>query len=94
MKRCVNITVAVGALAGALMGLAPLATAAPSNSASVQDTVDRLQALGYNVELNGSRTAPLKDCTVLAVHPDDPGTTAPKQFTTIFVDISCPPTNN
>ena len=54
----------------------------------------RLQALGYNVELNGSRTAPLNQCTVIAVHPDDTGTAAAKQFTTIWVDISCPPTNN
>jgi hypothetical protein len=94
MKKYAHVAAAVGALASAAFGLAPFAAAAPSNSSSVQDTVDRLQALGYNVQLNGSKTAPLNQCTVLAVRPDDPGTTAPKQFTTIWVDISCPPTNN
>ena len=94
MKKYAHVTVAVGALASAAFGLAPFAAAAPSNSASVQDTLDRLQALGYNVELNGSRTAPLRECNVLAVHPDDPGLTAARLFTTIWVDISCPPTNN
>jgi hypothetical protein len=94
MKRFAHITVAVGSLAGAVLGLAPMAGAAPSNSGSAQDVVNRLQGLGYNVALNGSKTAALSDCTVLAVHPGDPGTTPPKQFTTIYVDIACPPTNN
>ncbi len=94
MKRSVHITVAVGALAGAVFGLAPGAGAAPSNAGSAQDTVNRLQALGYNVAFNGSRTAPLSECIVTGVHPDDPGSAVAKQFATLWVDISCPPTNN
>lgn len=94
MKKFAHMIVAAGALAGAVFGLAPAASAAPTNVGSAQSTVDRLTALGYNVALNGSRTAPLSECSVLAVHPDDPGTTAARQFTTIWVDISCPPTNN
>jgi hypothetical protein len=92
MNRYACITVA--ALAGAVCGLAPIAAAAPSNVGSAQDTVNRLTGLGYNVALNGTKTAPLSECTVIGVHPDDPGTTVARQFNTIWVDISCPPTNN
>jgi len=94
MKRFDHTIVAAGVLAGAVFGLAPAASAAPTNVGSAQNTVDRLTALGYNVSINGSRTAPLSECSVLAVHPSDPGTTAASQFTTIWVDVSCPPTNN
>lgn len=94
MKKYAHLAIAVGALAGAVFGLAPAAVAAPSNSASVQDTVNRLQALGYNVAFNGTQSAPLSLCSVIGMHPGDPGTVAAKQFTTIWVDISCPPTNN
>lgn len=94
MKKYAHITVAVGALAGAVLALAPAAAAAPSSAGSAQDTVNRLQALGYSVALNGPRTAPLSDCLVTGIHPDDPGSTVAKQFTTVFVDIACPPTNN
>lgn len=94
MKRYAHITVAVGALAGAVLGLMPIAAAAPASVGSAQDVVNRLTALGYSVGLNGSKTAPLSDCTVTGIHPGDPGTTAARQFTTIWIDISCPPTNN
>jgi hypothetical protein len=81
------------ATAAAFAG-APTAAAAPSNTGSAQDTVNRLQALGYNVALNGSTTAALSECVVTGVHPGDPGSVAAPQFTTVWVDISCPPTNN
>jgi hypothetical protein len=94
MTKLAHITVAVGVAAGTLLGLAASATAAPSNTGSAENTISRLQSLGYNVALNGSVTAPLSVCSVLGVHPGDPGTAPPKQFTTIWVDVSCPPTNN
>jgi hypothetical protein len=94
MKRFAHLIVAAGALAGVVFGLAPAASAAPTNVGSAQDTITRLTALGYNVAINGSKTAPLSDCIVTAVHPGDPGTAAASQFTTIWVDIFCPPTNN
>jgi hypothetical protein len=77
-----------------VLGLAPAASAAPTNVGSAQNTVDRLTALGYNVAINGSKTAPLTECSVVGVHPGDPGIAVPSQFTTIWVDVSCPPTNN
>jgi hypothetical protein len=94
MMKFAHIAVAVGVAAGTLLGLAPSAAAAPSNTTSAENTVNRLQGLGYNVALNGSVTAPLSLCSVVGVHPGDPGTVAPKQFTTIWLDLSCPPTNN
>ena len=94
MRKLTHITVAIGALAGAVVGWTPTAGAAPGNVNSAQDTITRLQMLGYNVNLNGSITAPLADCRVLAVHPSDPGTTPATTFTNLWLDISCPPTNN
>jgi hypothetical protein len=94
MKRFAHMIVAAGALAGVVFGLAPAASAAPTNVGSAQDTVNRLTALGYNVAINGSRTAPLSDCIVTGVNPGDQGTVAAGRFTTIWVDVSCPPTNN
>jgi hypothetical protein len=93
MRKIVRVA-AAASLAAAAIGTASAATAAPSNVGSAQDTVNRLQGLGYNVALNGSKTQPLSDCLVTAVHPGDPGSVAASQFTTIFVDIACPPTNN
>jgi hypothetical protein len=94
MMNKVASMAAAGVLAGAALGLAHTAAAAPSGVGSAQDTVNRLQALGYNVTLNGSKTTALSECTVLGVHPGDPGNVVAPQFTTIYVDISCPPTNN
>jgi len=94
MKRSVNIAITGCAFVCAVFGLMPIAAATPGSTTSAQDTVNRLQSLGYNVALNGSVTAPLSRCNVIGVHPDDPGTTAAKQFQTIWLDVSCPPSNN
>lgn len=94
MKRYAYMIVAAAAMAGAVFAFAPTAAAAPSNVGSAQDTVNRLQGLGYNVQLNGTKSAPLSECNVTGVWPGDPGTAPPRQFTTIWLDISCPPTNN
>ena len=94
MKRHTRVMAAAGAIAGSVLGFASPVTAAPTNVGSAQDTINRLQGLGYNVQLNGTKSAPLSDCKVIGVWPGDPGTAAPTHFTTIWVDISCPPTNN
>jgi hypothetical protein len=65
-----------------------------SCSDDAADRLGRLQELGYDVVVNGARTAPLSGCIVTGVHPGDPGSAKPAQFTTVYVDISCPPTNN
>jgi hypothetical protein len=82
-----------GALAATALGLAGAAAAAPTGS-SAADTVSSLKAQGYDVQLNGSATAPLSQCAVTGVHGDSPRRTDSTQFTTVYVDVSCPPSNN
>ena len=91
MKKFAITTVAFGALAGASMGLAGVAAAAPTGGSNAADTVKSLQAEGYNVMINGQvPNGKLSECTVSAVHPTTT-TPAPLQFTTVYVDVSCPP---
>ncbi len=92
MKKFAITTSIFGALAATALGLAGAAAAVPTGS-SAADTVSSLQAQGYNVQLNGSATAPLSQCAVTGVHGDSPGRIDSTQFTTVYVDISCPPSN-
>jgi hypothetical protein len=91
--RKFTVTAAAGALAATALGLAGAAAAAPTGSSSASDTVKSLQAQGYNVQLNGSVTSELSQCIVTGVHGDN-GRPDPTQFTTVYVDVSCPPSNN
>ncbi len=52
-----------------------------------------LKDQGYNVMLNGAVGGPLSECTVTGVHNPDMSGRA-KAFTTVYVDVSCPHTNN
>ena len=92
MKKFAITTSIFGALAATALGLAGAAAAVPTGS-SAADTVSSLQAQGYNVQLNGSATAPLSQCAVTGVHGYSPGRIDSTQFTTVYVDISCPPSN-
>jgi hypothetical protein len=90
-------TATVGALAATALGLAGAAAAAPTGGGNAQDTVTSLQAQGYSVQLNGTATDPLSQCTVTDVHglADSNVNSAgaridPTKFTTVYVDISCP----
>jgi hypothetical protein len=102
MKMQTIATVVAGALAVAALASAGAATAVvPSGSAA--DVVKALQDQGYSVEFNGTTNGPLSDCTVTGVHgltvmmtsdgtlmmkmqPGNPGT--------VYVDVSCPSSNN
>jgi len=94
------VTVAcAGAMAVSSVGFAGVATAAPSgfsNFGNAQDTVNSLQARGYNVILNGSTAFPLSSCKVLGVEGlnnsniDSNGARIDAtKFDTVYVDISC-----
>ncbi len=89
MKKFTITTSIFGALAATALGLAGAAAAMPTGS-SAADTVSSLQAQGYNVQLNGPATAPLSQCAVTGTHGDSPGRIDSTQFTTVYVDISCP----
>ena len=68
------------------------AGAAPSGIGSAGDVVKTLQAQGYNVMVNGTQFGPLTACTATGVHnPDMFGHAT--EFTTVYIDISCPSNN-
>jgi hypothetical protein len=87
---------AAAAVAG-LIGGAPIAAADPSwpvaGAESASDTIDDLQAQGYDVQINwvnGYPRVPLSECWVRAIHNPDRSGQPPTTFTTVYVDVSCP----
>jgi hypothetical protein len=88
MKRF-NIGIAVaGILAAGILAVAPTATAAPTGGSNAADTVKALRDMGYNVQLNGTVNGPLSACIATGVH--GLANSDPTVFTTAYVDISCP----
>ncbi len=93
MKTFAIVSGAVGALAAALLSSTGVAAAAPTGTGSASDVVENLEAQGYNVMINGRVEGPLRECNVTAVHnPDMSGRAV--GFTTVYVDVDCPRTNN
>jgi hypothetical protein len=98
MKSYVVIGFTVSTL-GAAVALAAVANAAPSGPSSVDQTVQTLEASGYNVIVNRTGAAPLAQCTVSAVRPgqthatDDSrgGSSINTTITskTVYVDVAC-----
>jgi hypothetical protein len=93
------VAACVCAAAASALTFDGVATAGPagfSNFGNAQDTVNALQAKGYNVILNGATAFPLSSCKVLGVEGlnnsniDSNGSRIdPTQFDTVYVDISC-----
>jgi hypothetical protein len=89
----------LGTLGVAALGMAGETAAAPSgfaNFGNAQDTVNALQAKGYNVQVNGATAFPLSSCRVLGVEGlnnsniDSAGSRIdPTQFDTVYVDVWC-----
>jgi hypothetical protein len=69
MKKFGFATVLAGGLTAAILGLAAPAGAAPTGPGNAQDTINQLQADGYNVIVNRTGTTPLDRATVVAVRP-------------------------
>jgi hypothetical protein len=99
MKKYAIAAVAAGAMTAAVLGLAGVATAAPTGPSKVDDTVRTLQSSGYHVILNRSGAAPLASCTVTSVRPgqtfstiDSRGGGSPNETIlskTVLVDVAC-----
>jgi hypothetical protein len=99
MKSCLAIGFTASAIASAAVGLAAVASAAPTGPSQVNDTVRSLEAQGYNVIVNRTGGAAMSNCTVSAVRPgqihsttDSRGggsvnTTVTSQ--TVYVDVAC-----
>jgi hypothetical protein len=69
MKKFGLTTVLAGGLTAAALGLAAPAGAAPTGPGNAKDTINQLQADGYNVIVNRVGTTPLEEATVVAVRP-------------------------
>jgi hypothetical protein len=69
MKKFGFATVLAGGLTAGILGLAAPAGAAPAGPGNAQDTINQLQADGYNVIVNRTGTTPLDRATVVAVRP-------------------------
>jgi hypothetical protein len=100
MKRIAIGAAIAGIFAVGSLSLAGAASAAPLGGSSAGDAVNQLKSLGYDVQLNqnGTRDVPLSECTVTGVHglpkTSPVGQPAPStQFTTVYVDVNCPPDN-
>lgn len=52
-----------------MLGMAPVAGAAPSCTSDVERTVNQLEAEGYNVIMNRIGAQPADNCTVANVRP-------------------------
>jgi len=98
MKKFGLATIAASGLAAAIIGLAAPAAAAPTGPGNAQETINELQADGYNVIVNRVGTTPLETATVVAVRPgqtysrtdsgnpgDDLATTVTSK--TVYVDV-------
>jgi hypothetical protein len=83
----------------ACLGTFAVAAAAPSgfsNFGNAQDTVNALQAMGFNVQINGATVVPLSGCKVIGVEGlnndniDSAGARIDRtRFDTVYVDVSC-----
>ena len=98
MKKIGLATMAASGLAAAILGLAAPAGAAPTGPGNAQDTINELQADGYNVIVNRVGTTPLEQATVVAVRPGqtysrtdsgNPGDSLATTVTskTVYVDV-------
>jgi hypothetical protein len=93
--KLMNIVVGVaGTLAAVAVGSAHAATAAPM-SGTAADVVKALQDQGYTVQFNGTANGPLSNCGVTGVHGQTMMMTmAAANPGTVYVDLSCPSSNN
>jgi hypothetical protein len=96
LRTLATTAVCLGALGVAIAGPAGAAPSGFANFGNAQDTVNSLQAKGYNVILNGATAFPLSSCKVLGVEGlnnsniDSAGSRIdPTSFDTVYVDISC-----
>ncbi len=101
-----NFTVAATIMTGfaaATIALAGAAAAAPIVNANAADAVTTLMTDGYAVQFNGIPRGPLSKCTVTGVHGLDGRmmsmdeimeTMDPQTFGIVYLDITCPNSNN
>lgn len=104
MKKTTVTSVFIGVLAASALGSSATAAADPALNGNAADVVKMLQDHGYNVQFNMPSNMTLSRCTVDGVH-GLPLTMTPdgnlmmmmaptSGVGSVFVDLSCPPSNN
>jgi len=95
MKKLGIIAILVAASLGS-PAAAAAAPGGPGGFGNAQDTINSLQAQGFNVQLNGAAVYPLSGCKVTGIeglHDSNINSNGSiidsTQFTTVYVDISC-----
>jgi len=99
MKNYVTVGFIGTAIAASTVTLAAVANAAPSGPSSVDQTVQTLEASGYNVIVNRTGAAPLSQCSVSAVRPGQTHSTEDSRGSgsinttitsqTVYIDVTC-----
>jgi hypothetical protein len=88
-----------GILAAGSLTVAGSALGASAAGSSAEHVINQLRSFGYNVQLNmnGAQNVPLSTCTANGIHGLPNGAPlegAPTtQFTTVYVDVTCPSGN-
>lgn len=97
MKTSVFAAIIASGLATGIFAFAAPAQATPTGTSSAVDTVNSLQARGFDVQINGAVEEPLSQCTVTDIHGlnNSNVNSAGKridssQFDSVYVDVSCP----
>ncbi len=88
MQKFAIGTAIAGLLAAGAIGLAGSAAAVPTGGGSAAETIKALQDMGYAVQINGTVSGPLSQCIATGVH--GLSNSDPTVFTTAYVDITCP----
>jgi hypothetical protein len=104
MKMMTVTSVFIGVLVAAAVASSASAAADPALNGNAADVVKMLQDHGYNVQFNMPSNMSLSRCTIDGVH-GLPLTMTPdgnlmmmmaptSNVGSVFVDLSCPPSNN
>jgi hypothetical protein len=99
MKHLAVVGLTVGMLASAVVGLTAVASAAPTGPSQVDQTVEQLQADGYNVTINRTGDKPLSECSVRSIRPGQTFSTQDSRgggsinttvtSKTVYLDVAC-----
>lgn len=89
------ISTAAAALVSAALVGAGSAQAASASGNNASDVIGTLNGEGYNVQVDGTPSAPLSGCTVTDIHglPNPANALTqhadPKMITNVYVDVDC-----
>ncbi|MDR3664644.1 MAG: hypothetical protein P4L86_30370 [Mycobacterium sp.] len=90
-KSLATVATLAGLLAGAATALASTADAATASLGSTaEDAINSLKSQGYDVQLSGTASAPLSQCTIANINTLTSGSDSVGTSPTAYVDVACP----